>query len=297
MNKFIIEKAIIEKTEKDIVTDCDYNFTSGLNLICGANEVGKSSLIDFLNTALFIKDSGDEGKVFVKFLGQNYLVETRTKHSKNIIYSLTDDKKLDNSVLKQQISAKEFSNVFSINIDDLMCVKEKDAKTFINLMKDSSCEYLNSYVEKTRKSVNDVLGSRNVINDTAKLKAEILSLNKEIKEYSDSERNYNNVVSSLNTLNEELQKLSLNLEKYSISERINELDKKIKEIEEEYKSLAINFNSNLVKNSVEYLKLNEKALSFNNNLKNIIEKKSKIDELNSKILFAINKLKMQRNCF
>ena len=258
MNKFIIEKAIIEKTEKDIVTGCDYIFTSGLNLICGKNEAGKSSIIEFLNTALFIKDSGDMGKVFVDFLGNTYLIETKAKSSKNILYSLFDNKKLDINVLKQHIPSKEFSNVFSINIDDLMCVKEKDAKTFITLMKDSSCECLNAYVEKTKKSVEDVLGARNVVNDTAKLKTEIGLLNKEIKEYSDSERNYNNVVSSLNTVNEELQKLSSMLETYSIVDEINKLDEKIKEIEEEYNFFAIKFNTNLAKRSDEYLKLNEK---------------------------------------
>lgn len=293
MNRFIIEKAIIEKTNKDINTGCGYEFSSGLNLICGANEVGKSSLMDFINTALFIKNSGDMGKVFVKFLGQNYLVETKSKASSNIVYSLLDNKKIDSSHIKQHIPSKEFSYVFSISIDDLMCIKEKEAKAFIALMKDSSCEFLNSYIKQAKKNVDSIFGVRDVINNTSKLKIEINNLSKEIKEYSENEKNYNNVIRALNTINEELSELSSQKELVSLIDDIKNLDEKIDKLENEYKLLLVNFNSNLAKNSLSYLKLNEKSLDFNHNLKNIQENESQIDKLNSKILFSVNKLKKE----
>ena len=77
MSKFIIEKAIIEKTDKDININDNYEFTTGLNLICGANEVGKSSLMNFIRTSLLSKSNSDIGKVFISVSDNKYLIQTK----------------------------------------------------------------------------------------------------------------------------------------------------------------------------------------------------------------------------
>lgn len=294
MNKFVIEKAIIEKTEKDINIDNDLEFTSGLNLICGKNEVGKSSLMNFLKTTLLLKSNNDIGKVLVSISNNQYLIQTKQKSKERTIFSLSNNKKIDIDFIKENIPEKAFEYVFSMNLDDLMAnTKEASAQKLIELMKDSSCEYLNNYLTKKKAKIDKILGSKGVKDDLAKLKNNIISLDKEIKEYSNNEKNYNNVINELNIINEELRELSSKENLIEINEKIYKLDEKIKELENEYKLLSINFNSNLIKNNSEYLKLNEKALNHKNNLEKIKENESKLDDLNTKIMFTINKLKKE----
>ena len=293
MNKFIIEKTIIEKTDKDININDSYEFTSNLNLICGANEVGKSSLMNFLRTTLLSRSNTDLGKVFVSISDNHYLIQTKQKAKENTIYSLSENKKIESDFIKKNISEKALEYVFSMNLDDLMAVKDVSVQKLLELLKDSSCCYLNEYLSKTNDRVAKLYGVRGVKNDVAKLKADIISINKKIKEYSNNEKDYNSVVQSLNYINEELQELSKKENLLEINQKISNLNEKINELENGYKSLSVNFNPELIKNSSEYLKLNEKVLNYTNNLEKIRENENKINELETKIIFVINKLKKE----
>ena len=64
MTKFIIEKINIEKSNKDIPTGILYELSNGLNLICGNNEAGKSSLMKFIKEGFFRSSKTDNGKIF-----------------------------------------------------------------------------------------------------------------------------------------------------------------------------------------------------------------------------------------
>ena len=64
MTNFIIDKINIEKSEKDIKTGTSYDFSSGLNFICGNNEAGKSSLMKFIKEGFFCPAKSDYGKIF-----------------------------------------------------------------------------------------------------------------------------------------------------------------------------------------------------------------------------------------
>ena len=132
MNKFIIEKTIIEKTDKDININDNFEFTSGLNLICGANEVGKSSLMNFLRTTLLSKSNPDMGKVFISISDNHYLIQTKQKAKENIIYSLSENKKIESDFIKKNISEKAFEHVFSINLDDLMAIKDTSVQKLMS---------------------------------------------------------------------------------------------------------------------------------------------------------------------
>ena len=70
MPKFIIDNVIIEKSEKDIKTGVKYAFSPELNLICGRNEAGKSSLMQFLKNGFFRPPKIDTGKIFFSLYSQ-----------------------------------------------------------------------------------------------------------------------------------------------------------------------------------------------------------------------------------
>ena len=72
MSKFIFNNILIEKSERDIQTGKSYEFNSGFNLICGNNEAGKSSIMNFLKESFFLEKGTEIGKIFFQIDFQTY---------------------------------------------------------------------------------------------------------------------------------------------------------------------------------------------------------------------------------
>ena len=102
MNKFIINKVLIEKSEKDIEVNKDYSLSSGFNLLWGNNEAGKSSLMKFIKSGFFELKSKNKrteiGKIFFNFAQKSYRAEVKDK--KNIpLFFDENSKELSPSLL------------------------------------------------------------------------------------------------------------------------------------------------------------------------------------------------------
>ena len=112
MSKFVIENTIIEKSDKDITTGINYEFCSGLNIICGNNEAGKSSLMQFIKQGFFRPNKIDKGKIFFSIIEDNKKTNYRvdisnaSKKDKRCIVYDNNNSQCDYSIIEELINQK-----------------------------------------------------------------------------------------------------------------------------------------------------------------------------------------------
>ena len=88
MNKFIVNNILIEKSERDIKIGNSLEFTNGFNLVCGNNEAGKSSIMNFLKESFFLEKGTETGKIFFQINenGKKLLIEAQKRQEQQRIY-------------------------------------------------------------------------------------------------------------------------------------------------------------------------------------------------------------------
>ncbi len=287
MGKFLIENILIEKTEKDIKTGEKYSLNDGFNLICGDNEAGKSSLMNFLKQGFFKIKGIDTGKIYFKINDKAYRADIKDAKSTDARCKLYDEENniCNYDLIEKSIKQKYFEEGFTINLDDLMKIQNKETEEFINIIKDPSNDKLSVFLKKINDNIAVNLSLDNKLKKNSKeIIDEISRLNSRIKELSSKESEYNNSINSIKFLNDEIN-IILKKENYlKVKKETDALSKNQKELLDEKLSAESTFNRNLYEKKEEYIELIQSIGQYNSNLETITKCNQKNEVVKSKIL-------------
>ena len=287
MGKFLIENILIEKTEKDIKTGEKYSLNDGFNLICGDNEAGKSSLMNFLKQGFFKIKGIDTGKIYFKINDKAYRADIKDAKSTDVRCKLYDEENniCNYDLIEKSIKQKYFEEGFTINLDDLMKIQNKETEEFINIIKDPSNDKLSVFLKKINDNIAVNLSLDNKLKKNSKeIIDKISRLNSRIKELSSKESEYNNSINSIKFLNDEINTI-LKKENYlKIKKETDALSKNQKELLDEKIAAENTFNRNLYEKKEEYIELIQSIGQYNSNLETITKCNQKNEVVKSKIL-------------
>ena len=302
MSKLIIDNIIIEKSDKDIKTGVNYKFSSGINLICGNNEAGKSSLMKFIKEGFFRPIKTDSGKIFFSIVNNNekqiYRADIKNSLKKTDRCKLYDENEsiCDYSLIEKIIIQKYFEQGFTINIDDLMNLQIDNNQSLINKIKDPSGDKLNSILQKVENNISEYIGinskPKKVITDILE---EILSINKKINELSQKENQYNNTILTIHNYEEDIINLSKKEEYLSILINLRETNTELEKLNELNKHLNIDFNLSLYNDKEAYIDIVQNIGKYDSNISIIERNKQKLESIISRINSNLNRLNYEYN--
>ncbi|MCR5266192.1 MAG: hypothetical protein K6E29_06320 [Cyanobacteria bacterium RUI128] len=244
-------------------------FDGGLNIVCGPNEIGKSTLMNFIKN-IFIRKNDAKGYVQCSVDNKEFSLRAEKNKIK------------DNEMFLNKINAFNYNTGFIIDLDDLMFAKKADAEELINVISDSSGNAVNT---KQAEYENYIYGkkqrfpltSKNAESTAFKKQFEDLKkLSNLIKELQDKESEYDEVCTKIDILNNEIKKISNKGNCAEIIIKKNEISGKIKNIK---------INSELLKNKSdfesireEYGALNSSKQRYDEIIKKLEENKEKFSE-------------------
>lgn len=287
MNKLIIENILIEKSEKDIETGKKYVLSDGFNLIYGNNEAGKSSLMSFIKNGFFKTKGNDTGKIYFKLFEKEYRADIKDSKKTDDRCKLHDEAGniCDYALIKENIKQKYFEEGFTIDLDDLMKIQNKNTDEFINIIKDPSGDKLNEFLEKIKNEISANLGLDGKLKkNTKEITDKISVLNRRIKELSRIENDYNLSIASIKLLNEEIQTIlneEENLKKYK---EYLKLSDNIKELTDEKETAQLSFNKKLFEAKDCYFDLIQELGKYSLNKEIITKNNQKLEIIRNKIL-------------
>ncbi len=286
MTKFIIEKINIEKSNKDIPTGVLYELSSGLNLICGNNEAGKSSLMKFIKEGFFRSSKTDNGKIFFSVNNKQYRADIKNSNKKAErcrIYN-NNGTEAGYEIIEKFINQKYFEQGFTINLDDVMNLKYDNEISLVNVIKDPSGDKLNSFLAPLISKLAEYTGDKNKPRQAIKdIVNRISELNLKINELANKESEYINADTVIKQCESDIKKL--NEQKVYINSLIKKRDndKKINEILSQIQEKNLEFNSGLYEKREEYNALTLNIIRYESNLENIARLKQKIENINIQI--------------
>ena len=297
MGKLIIENIIIEKSDKDIKTGINYNFSEGLNLICGNNEAGKSSLMKFIKEGFFRVKGIDTGKIYFSIIDNEnhskYRTDIKDHRSQDQRCKLYDENnsEINYGFIEKTINQRYFEQGFTINLDDLMNIQNKDTSTLIDIIKDPSGEKLSDYIEKVKAGTKKILGDNGrLTKETNSILDKISLIDSQIKELSNKEVLYNAAVQSIKTANEELDEIFKYEGYLNLCIKAEELKKQLNTTQKEYNGLYLNFNEKFFKDRETYLSILHNAGKYESNLSILAKDELKAETLRQKISLNKNRL-------
>ncbi len=297
MNKFTIDNVIIEKSDKDIKTGVKYNFEEGINIVCGKNEAGKSSLMKFLKGAFFCPNKIDNGKIFFsiweKGLKKSYRADIKNDRKKDkrcILYN-SDNETENYSLITNNINQKYFEQGFTINLDDLISLEYDNSKTLINVIKDPSGDKLGSYTKEYETQISKYMGANKKPKNTiTEITDKINSLNIKISELSKKESDYNSYIMQIRKLDDEIQILEQKEKSSVIFTNLQQYNQSLLKYNDDLQKLISEFNEKLYQNKEIYLKIIQNTGKFESNIENIIKNKQKLEAVNVHLASDINRL-------
>ena len=238
-------------------------FDSGLNVICGANEIGKSTLMSFIKN-IFVREKTDaKGYIKCNLDGNEiklYANKNKLKENENYI---------------EKITAHSFKTGFVINLDDLIQAKKSDSDELVNTIKDSSGNAVNTKENDLKdfiygKKQNYSLTIKN--NKPSKTFEQqfnkLREIDNKIKELQSQEEEYNTACIQLEIVDEEIKSLRKQLdysttileqqtikndsEKITLNQILLDNKQKLESIRESFGALnALNKNEDDYKNKLE----------------------------------------------
>lgn len=287
MKKFVIENILVEKSEKDITTGEKYALSEGFNLICGNNEAGKSSLMSFIKNGFFKTKGNDTGKIYFKLFEKDYRADIKDSKKSDDRCKLYDEagNACDYALIKDNIKQKYFEEGFTINLDDLMKIQNKDTAEFINVIKDPSGDKLNEFLEKIKNEISTTLGLDGKLKkNTKEITDKISKLNQRIKELSKKENDYNLSVASIKLLNSEIQTILNEEENSKKYKEYIKLSENIKELLCDKETAQLSFNKKVFEAKECYLDLLQALGRYSLNKDIIVKNEQKIEIIKNKIL-------------
>lgn len=254
------------------------SFVNGLNIICGPNEIGKSTLMTFIKNVFIRKKTDAKGYIKCDINGDD--VTLRVERNK-----LKENDKYIN-----KITSNEYNTGFLIDLDDLFWAKSSDSEELINVIKDSSGNAVNKkqveyyeylYGKKQPFNLtNSNKASKSFVSQFEKLK----DIEIKIKELQTKEDEYNKVCFDIEQVEKEISNKKKN---YSYMNLL--LDKN--KLEASSKQVVI--NSKILEHKIEFDNIREilGALNSAKSKENDLEVKKNIcsEKYNEKIE-ALNRI-------
>lgn len=263
------------------------SFVNGLNIICGPNEIGKSTLMTFIKNVFVRKKTDAKGYIKCDVDGDDVTLRVERNKLK------------DNDKYISKITSNEYNTGFLIDLDDLFWAKSSDSEELINVIKDSSGNAVNKkqveyheylYGKKQPFNLtNSNKASKSFTSQFAKLK----EIETKIKELQTKEDEYNKVCFDIEQVEKEISSKKKN---YSYMNLLLEKNK----FETSSKQVVI--NSKILEHKVEFDNIREilgalnSAKSKENDLKvkkNICSEKynEKVEALNRIENFDVETIK------
>ena len=242
-------------------------FEEGLNIICGNNEAGKSTLMEFIKNIITKKSSTAKGYIKCE-LGDEVF---------NLVAG--DTKKLkENDKYNLKINPCGFKTGFVINLDDLMFANKATEDELINTIKDSSGNAINqkqdeyyNYIYNSTKYDFTLTPKNGVSNNLKKQFDELKNTDNRIKDLQSKEEDYNKLCTSLDSLDTEIEKLN---KKIDFAELVLQKKTNLKDKSE------LQINQKIIANKSSFDKLREELGGLNSlRDKNIETEKDKETEL------------------
>ncbi len=303
MSKLIIDNIIIEKSDKDIKTGVNYKFSSGINLICGNNEAGKSSLMKFIKEGFFRPIKTDTGKIFFYITNNNnekqiYRADIKNSLKKTDRCKLYDENNFicDYSLIEKIINQKYFEQGFTINLDDLMSLQFDNNLSLVNIIKDPSGDKLNSILQKVENNISEYIGINGKPKKTiTEILDEISNINKKINELSQKENQYNSTILTIHNYEEEIIELSKKEEYLNILINLEKTNTELERLTEVDKHLNLDFNIDLYNAKEKYIDLVQNIGKYESNILILEKNKLKLETIISKINNNLNHLNYEFN--
>ena len=272
MSKIEIKEVQIDSFKQTY--NSNNTFKGGLNIICGENEVGKTTLMEFIKN-VFIKKSDAKGYIKCSLDGEEFnLRAEKTKQKEN------------EPLLN--INSHEYQTGFVINLDDIVLAKKTELKELLDTIQDSSGNAVNDkekeyfdYIYTSKKQKFELtptdLPSGNFKKQFDKLK----ELDVRIEKLKSKEEEYNNLCLSISDIEEEIKNLTLKKQCSDIMAKLDFLKKSLEEIKinkvlienkKEFESIRESYGAiNFVKQKEEDIKkdLKEKEQKFEDVLREI----------------------------
>lgn len=236
----VLKKFKIIEAQIDSFNDTNnqlQKFDDGVNIICGVNEAGKSTLMDFIKNVFIRKSSDAKGYVKCEYDGESFSLNAG------------DTKKLkENEKYLAGVTPHDFQTGFVINIDDIMFANKAKAEELLNTIKDSSGNAVNKKQEEYDKYIHDAkkqpfsLTPSNSASANFKKQFDTLkNLDKDINDLMAKEDVYNAVCINLDNTNTELKNIKQKTECANIilqknNEELRKNDIKINQKVLEHKS-------------------------------------------------------------
>lgn len=254
-------------------------YETGLNIILGKNEAGKSTLMNFIKN-IFIRKSDAKG--YLKYDYDNN--EQNLRAEKN--------KQKENDKTLEKINPLSYKTGFIIDLDDIMFAKKADAEALVNIVKDSSGnainikqdEYYNYIYGKKQKFA---LTGRNIASKTFQEQFNHLKeLDMKIKELQSKEEEYNNICSQIEYIKQELETLNNDLNYRELILNKNNTQSELEKIK---------INKKLLDNKEDFEKIRENYGALNSQkqkLPNIEQQISDLQKIYDEKLNELNKIQV-----
>ena len=247
------------------------NFKSGLNVVTGDNEVGKSTLMSFI-TNIFKRKSDADG--YLKCVCDNEEIKLDAKKSKQ----------KNNVPCLEKVTSKNFEQGFFIDLDDLMQLK-LSTSDLLEIIKDSSGAIINQKQSEYDNFITKgdfSLTQKNAPSTNFKKQFNYLKeITQSIEELQKQENEYNSKNSQAVLLKEEIN---------NIDSEVNylQLALKLKEYKSSNEELSI--NKDLLNNTNLFSEVKEKFYSIKSKRDNYLDAKSSIKNYNENVQSEYNEL-------
>ena len=224
----------IKETQIDNLNDT-YNqltkFQGGLNIVCGENEIGKSTLIEFIKNILMRKTDA-KGYIKCAYNNEEYILRAEKNKAK------------DNENYISIINPYNYKTGFVINLDDIMLAQKSDAEKLVNTLKDSSGNSVNKIADDYYNYIHDKkqrfqltptnsesVNFKRQFDKLKELSSQIKDIQAKENEYIELSQNIENLNQELNNLSEIYKYTELSEQKKQISENINNINLNLKLLE------------------------------------------------------------------
>ena len=233
--KFTIEESNIESFN-ETHNQCK-NFTDGLNVIFGENEIGKSTLMNFIKNIL-TKTSDAKGYIKCSNNGEECMLRAEKK-AKN------------ENALPDKLNAHNYKEGFIITLDDIVMASKQASQDLVDIVKDSSGKEVKDKEDKLRDEIDNFvkIKTNKASKKLTALFDGISETETNIKNIQKNEGLYNNLCIELENLHKEIDTLK---QKQSIAQTLLEKEK----LTESEKEIII--NENLLKNKKLFDNLRDK---------------------------------------
>ena len=256
-------------------------FKKGFNIICGSNEAGKSTMMNFLKNC-FHEPLGLIGDIDLSIENVKYQIKVDGNQRKvdNRLKLLAPENKTLEDILPQ-IDKSFYQKAFSINLDD---IKNIDAELF-EIIQDHNAKDIRKYKSKLEAEIKTYLTDKGkATKEVTTLQSKIKDIDININKLTLKEKDYYEISNSLKSTEADIAELNKKIENKKLFQAETAIKADIETITQSINTLKLNFNPKLSENKQSFFDINNKTALI---IKNIEELNTII---NSKLSNRINEL-------